>query len=49
MRIVRRVEDRLLALLKSESMSDELRADDLAKLSSEIPSLYLDDLYDDLE
>lgn len=48
-RTMRRVEDRLLVLLMSESRRDELRPVVLAKLSSEAPSLYFEDRYDDLE
>lgn len=45
---MRRVDDKLL--LMSESISDELRAEVRLDLSSDSPSLYLDDLeYDDLE
>lgn len=48
-RIMRRVDDRLLLLVMSESISDELRAEVRLDLSSDSPSLYFEDLYDDLE
>lgn len=48
-RTMRRVDDMLLLLVMSESISDELRAEVRLDLSSDSPSLYFEDLYDDLE